>query len=158
MGSFSIAGKTWLEVACKKSTKDDALIHQVFFLVCLRLLLSCICCGPSVGVRRRLDPFQDLASFVPQIGCGSKQLWSWRGGPSLCWFLWSLSGSQNLQSGLSFPQRKKSGQQLFLQSLVSEFFLWGMLKTERKPQKTKLRLKASASFQDLLLKICVLHI
>jgi hypothetical protein len=69
--SFSIAGKSWLEVACKKSTKDDALIHQVFFLVCLRLLLSCICCGPSVGVRRRLDPFRDLASFVPQIGCGS---------------------------------------------------------------------------------------
>jgi hypothetical protein len=29
--SFSIAGKSWLEVACKKSTKDDALIHQVFF-------------------------------------------------------------------------------------------------------------------------------
>jgi hypothetical protein len=28
--SFSIAGKSWLEVACKKSTKDDALIHQVF--------------------------------------------------------------------------------------------------------------------------------
>jgi hypothetical protein len=28
--SFWIAGKSWLEVAYKKSTKDDALIHQVF--------------------------------------------------------------------------------------------------------------------------------
>ncbi len=111
------------------------------------------------GGKKKAWPISRFGEFrAPDRVCGSEQLWSWRGGPSLCWFLWSLSGSQNLQSGLSFPQRKKSGQQLFLQSLVSEFFLWGMLKTERKPQKTKLRLKTSASFQDLLLKIFVLHI